>query len=102
MTNTEAQELDLYGLPEDVRRIAELDREFGCNVLDVASAALSWPVYGDRNEYGFRYVWQYVSGDEESAHAYYAGLTPELRLAEGAAALAEAGWTRATICRRLS
>lgn len=100
MTNTETP--DLSWLDDTARRIAELDREFGCNVLDVGGAALTWPVFGDSNEYGFHYVWEYVAGDEEDAHAYYAELSREERLTEGACALAAAGWTRETICMRLS
>ena len=100
MTHTEIP--DLSWLDDTTRRIAELDREFGCNVLDVGGAALTWRVFGDSNEFGFHYVWEYVAGDEEAAHAYYAGLSREERLTEGARALADAGWTRETICRRLS
>ena len=100
--STDTQELDLSWLDETARRIAELDREFGCNVLDVGGAALTWHVYGDHNQFGFSYVWQYIAGDEESAHAYYASLSREERLTEGASALADAGWTRRSICMRLS
>ena len=57
MTHTETP--DLSWLDDTTRRIAELDREFGCNVLDVGGAALT-------------------------------------------CALAAAGWTRETICRKLS
>lgn len=102
MTESTTQELDLSWLDDTTRQIAELDREFGCNVLDVGGAALTWQVFGDSNEYGFRYVWQYVAGDEESAHAYYASLSREERLTEGASALVAAGWTRRSICVRLS
>ena len=96
------QELDLSWLNETVRRIAELDREFGCNVLDVAGAALTWHVYGDSNQYGFKFVWQYIAGTEGEAHEYYNRLSREERLTEAASALADAGWTRASICLRLS
>ena len=96
------QELDLSWLDDTVRRIAELDREFGCNVLDVGGAALTWHVYGDSNQFGFRYVWQYIAGTEQEAHDYYASLPRDGRLTEGASALADAGWTRASICLRLS
>lgn len=40
MTHTEIP--DLSWLDDTTRRIAELDREFGCNVLDVGGAALTW------------------------------------------------------------
>ena len=71
----------------------------------LAGAALTWdaieaPDYGDGP---IRSVWEVIAVTQDEARAYYGTIDNEERLREEAAqALAAAGWTRDSICRRLS
>lgn len=88
-----------YAAP--VQAIIDLTKGPGFSASRIISMALGWHAYTG-NEHGLRYVWEAIGTTEEEAAAYYATLEEEEALAEAASALVTAGWTRSSICFRLS
>lgn len=80
-----------------IEGIQSLADGYGFSPERIVSMALNWNVYG-----GTGYVWEVISYDQESATEYYASLDAETRFYEACEALAASGWTRSSICFRLS
>lgn len=90
--------MDLHQTVEQIKDLAEAT---GFSPDRIIGMARSWPAYY-LNPNGYRHVWESLSGDQEAAEEYLDSLPEDEALEEAALALASAGWTRSSICFRLS
>jgi hypothetical protein len=75
---------------ENVERIIQLGTDRN-KARFLADFALNVPCFPDA-DYGKTMIWEYISTDEDGAHAYYASLTDEEALSEAALALDAGNW----------